>query len=150
MGEWFLGSGNTALRNHVRDRPVKMALRRRGQEFSQNMLQVQGMHFIALTHQWSCHWIYPRTPECFLMVEPRTGFHLIITANLPQGQNNRFKLTALVERLSFNVRHIFDAGEKKRRLSSRCLINEHPPSSFFAATHTQATLSPTPHLLITP
>lgn len=131
MGECFLGSGSTALRNHVREDQSEGRTEKEGS-------RVQPEHALGPGHAFHCFNTpvvsslgRPRTRECFLMVEQRTGFRLIITANLPQGQNNRFKLKALLERLSFNARHIFDAGEKKRGLSSRRLINEHPPSSFF-------------------
>lgn len=35
-----------------------------GEEFSRYMLEVQGMHFTALTHWWSCHRVYlgPKGP----------------------------------------------------------------------------------------
>jgi len=54
------------------------------------------------------------------MVALRTGFQLIITADLPRGQHtgeNRSKLKVkLVERLFFyHAWHIFDRGERRRR-----------------------------------
>lgn len=63
----------------------------------------------------------PRTQGPFLMAALRTGFQLIMTANLPQGRStrkHRSRLKAkLVERQEwlFHAWHIFDGGERKRR-----------------------------------
>lgn len=53
------------------------------------------------------------------MAALRTGFQLIMSANLPQGRrstrNHMFRLKAkMVERL-FHAWHILDGGERKRR-----------------------------------
>lgn len=95
-----------------------------GQEFSLYMFEVQGVRFTTLTLRWSCHGGYLGPMGLFLMAALRTGFQLIISANLPQGQRtrkHRSRLKAeLVERhgrlfLMHGTFSFFDGGERKRR-----------------------------------
>lgn len=52
------------------------------------------------------------------MAALRTGFQLIMSANLPQGRSGRkyrFRLKAEPVQRLFHARHIFDGADRKRR-----------------------------------
>lgn len=86
MGKWVNGfwDQETQLLGAMSEKAnVRAALRRRGSRVQSEHAQGPGPAFHCFNTPMVLSLSLSRTQECFLMVALRTGFLLIITANLP-------------------------------------------------------------------